>query len=238
MEKIAKIVQGAPAKPMRPKLTPKQFFTTGAARELPFKEAWLNPNWDSLGFACVVVARRHPNGRIACAGFLIDVFCLGIKNTLFEAELPPAMYQQWLVMFYLSVGGERKPLDYPAAHHLVWGASTFAGNLGFSGHPDFKHTQFILEEKDADVPQVQFEFGRDGLPLYYPGPNDDYAKVLKSLFKHAGEGNFDVVLPDGDTYLNLKLQGQAPTQVELLALIEEGDYEADDWDDDDEEEDE
>ncbi|MCU0449858.1 MAG: hypothetical protein MUC97_08450 [Bernardetiaceae bacterium] len=228
-----------PAKPQ--KLSPEKFFTTGQARALPFLEAWLNPNWQRIGFACVMVARKHPNGKVSYAGFLIDVFCLGIKDTLFEAERSPAQFRQWMDMFYFSVGGQRVPIDYPMAHQLVWGAWAYADKLGFSPHEEFAYSQFIMEEQTAAVALVAVEFGKDGIPVYFPGPHDDYAEVLAKLRANAGEGNFDVVLADGDTYLNLRAQGIEFSHETITAAFDadyDDDYEEDDYGEEEDEEEE
>ncbi len=34
------------------------------------------------GVACVVVARRHRPQRVSVCGYLVDVYCLGVKNAL------------------------------------------------------------------------------------------------------------------------------------------------------------
>ncbi len=43
--------------------------------------------WDS-GMGSVLIARKMPDGELAIAGFLLDVFCLGVKNAFWKI-IPP-----------------------------------------------------------------------------------------------------------------------------------------------------
>jgi hypothetical protein len=40
------------------------------------------PDGGPEGVACVVVARRHRPPRVSVCGYLLDVYCLGVKNAL------------------------------------------------------------------------------------------------------------------------------------------------------------
>ncbi|MCU0449859.1 MAG: hypothetical protein MUC97_08455 [Bernardetiaceae bacterium] len=216
----------------------KTYFTSGRVRKLPFLEAWLNPNWRRIGFACVLVVRQHVNGNFSYGGFLIDVFCLGIKDALFFANQTKAEYDELLERYFSNLGGNPERIGYNEAHNLVFGALAYAEDLGFAPHPDFDLAKWILEDDTDDIPLIEYEFGRDGMPVYFPGPRDNYGQVLVKLRQHAGEGNFDVVLPDGDTYLNLKKAGIEVTHqtiVEALRIdtnIRNGNYGDDEEDED------
>lgn len=64
-------------------------------------------------------------------------------------------------------------------------------------------TQHILEEDDDEIPLIELEFGKEGKPLYIAGPYDDQAminRVIATLDKHAGEGNYDVIFTDDDEW--------------------------------------
>ena len=50
---------------------------------------------------------------------------------------------------------------------VAWSAS-----LGVRPHRDFAVVERMFGDLDADACDVAFQFGREGKPLYIPGPND------------------------------------------------------------------
>src|SRR4051812_1679978 len=51
-----------------------------SAGEWPIVEALVPDNLWAEGIGNLVIARRMPDGRFAVATFLVDTFCLGVKN--------------------------------------------------------------------------------------------------------------------------------------------------------------
>ncbi|MBE9062172.1 hypothetical protein [cf. Phormidesmis sp. LEGE 11477] len=49
--------------------------------------------------------------------------------------------------------------------------------------------------REDDLPTL--EFGKDGKPLYVNGPYDNADKVIKTLEKSVGKGNYDYLLQGG-----------------------------------------
>lgn len=54
---------------------------------MPRYEAHLVRNWQTDGMTRVVIARTRDGGFLEAGVFLIDVFCLGVKDVTDEAEL-------------------------------------------------------------------------------------------------------------------------------------------------------
>jgi hypothetical protein len=55
-----------------------------AASRAPVVDVPASCNLSELGIGHVWFSRRLPDGRYAMAGFLVDTFCLGVKNALFK----------------------------------------------------------------------------------------------------------------------------------------------------------
>src|SRR5437773_12461608 len=61
------------------------------AASAPLHECLMPQELFEAGMGTVVVSRAMPNGNIGAAFFLLDVFCLGVKNAYFVA-VPRAEY--------------------------------------------------------------------------------------------------------------------------------------------------
>lgn len=150
------------------------------------------------GLAGVVVARRHRLQKVSACGYLVDTYCLGVKDVvgprvMQEHDLP-AFLRQFFVAFDVDdIGPLFAPLPAPLdlARHLVWGAVDYARELGFQPAPGFQRAAGHLgpwEETSA------ITFGRDGMPMYVQGPYDDPNRVFRTLTKSVGEDNFHYLI--------------------------------------------
>ncbi len=147
------------------------------------------------GLAGVVVARRHRPRRVTVCGYLVDVYCLGVKNALGPDVVNDRDLPAFLRTFFSAFGDAGVPIEAPLdlARHLVWGAVDYARELGFSPHPDFQPTSGHLGtwQETSDI-----TFGREGVPFYVQGPYDSPA-VIRSLTRSVGHGNFHFIAPVG-----------------------------------------
>jgi hypothetical protein len=172
--------------------------------------AWINPGWSAglgiaeppahaewpddpvatgvLGLVGVLVARRGRPGRLTVGGYLVDVYCLGVKNALGPMVMGDRDLDQIRGAFFGRMGGGA-PLPAPLdlVQHLVLGAVGYARTLGFSPHPDFAEVAGLLGEWSGPS---AITFGHDGVPTYFDGPDDDPRAVLRTLTRTVGEGNF------------------------------------------------
>ncbi|MBN1363062.1 MAG: hypothetical protein JW993_20855 [Sedimentisphaerales bacterium] len=150
----------------------------------------------------MLVSRRQPNGDLLYGLYLVDVLCLGLKNTLYDADVPMSRYRGEL--FDQMYGDEEPiPCSRELAHQVIYGGIAFARQFGFRPQRDFEVSQYILDPADTvGPPAEQIEFGRDGKPLYIRGPHDDTRRILRQLEAAAGPGNYHYLLePDLPTDL-------------------------------------
>ncbi|MGH3980622.1 MAG: helix-turn-helix domain-containing protein [Pseudonocardiaceae bacterium] len=179
---------------------------------------WTNPGWSTgltvdgheewpdittanhaaSGLVGVVVARRHRPQRVSVCGYLVDVYCLGVKDTLGPRVMNERDLPAFLRNFFSGFEDARTPLEVPLdlARHLVWGAVDYARQLGFEPARDFKPAAGHLGpwEETSDI-----TFGRDGAPLYVQGPHDDPGKVFRTLSRSVGDGNYHYIATAGAT---------------------------------------
>ncbi len=65
------------------------------ARAFPFLECWISANWqkDDLGLVEILLGRQQPDGDICFGVYLVDKYCLGLKNTFANAGFSHTRYQ-------------------------------------------------------------------------------------------------------------------------------------------------
>jgi len=160
-----------------------------AARGLALYECLINPSWREQELATILISRRQPNGSILFGVYLVDVFCLGLKNTFCNVDFPVWRYETEVRD---KVYREEEPVECPvgSAHHIIYGAIEFAGRFGFKPNRDFKLSQYILEPKESLEPCEGIEFGKDGQPFYIAGPGDNVEYVMRQLESVVGHENF------------------------------------------------
>jgi hypothetical protein len=178
-------------------------------------ECWVSPGWSNGlrvdpdrqwpddagadvqagGLASVLVAREEGRGRVSVCGHLVDVYCLGVKNAIGPRVMDPHGLDAFVAAYF--GGYERRPVAAPLelARHLVFGAVEYARGLGFEPHPDFAATAAHLGEWEEPA---AITFGRDGEPMFIQGPYDDARKVMSTLERAVGAGNFHFTVTAGD----------------------------------------
>ncbi len=160
------------------------------ARSYPIVGCWAQRNWMSMGLVVVVIARRQPEGSLLFGSYMVDCWCLGLKNTFCDANVPPAAFHGQLIPKLFSAEPSTK-ITTELAHEIVYGGIEYARQLGFRPHRDFRLSQFILDPPDAHPRTGEVEFGKEGKPLYVPGPEDNAAQIIRRLTRAVGRGNFN-----------------------------------------------
>ena len=170
------------------------------ARTLPIYECMINEEWEESKMVQISVARKHTNGNITACFYLVDLMCLGIKDTDYMFNVPIHEYNEQIEK--IEKGMPMVVIDYVLAHNIIYAGLEYAEDYGFKPHKDFTSTtRFMLEEDTDDVELMEIECGLNGQPTYMPSPFDDEAKVKKitaQLEKTAGPGNYSVLEEEDD----------------------------------------
>jgi hypothetical protein len=171
------------------------------ARHFPIEGCWVQEEWDESGLAVVVIARRQPNGNIVFGVYLVDYYCLGVKDTFCRTDISEELFQH---DFMPKTYRDHAPISIsPAlAHEIVYGGIEYAAQFGFRPQRDFKLSQYILDPPGMHPRSGTVKFGKEGKPCYISGPHDDVQAIMNQLMRTAGEGNFDYLAhvgqpPDG-----------------------------------------
>ena len=165
------------------------------ARSLPIFECLVKADWETTKLAPIIIARNHTNGNITVCSYLVDLACLGVKDTMYLFNVPIQKYEEFKEK--VSRGMEMIEIDYVLAHNIVYAGVEFAEDYGFKPTKEFESiTKFMLEEDSEEVELIEIECGDDGKPMYMRGPfEDEYKarKIIAQLEKAAGPGNYTYI---------------------------------------------
>ncbi len=158
-------------------------------------EAWCSRGLFERGFGQVIIARFKASGEAEVGVFLVDAFCLGVKDAFFT-RLWIEEYEQ-RVLGRLDKEEGREPLSPACARRLVESAVAYARNLGLQPHPDFKKGARVFGGIDSSECTREFVFGDRGKPLFVQSPNDSpqYVEyVMGTLSRRLGRDGFHYIL--------------------------------------------
>lgn len=170
------------------------------AREYPIFGCWLMQGWKDEGLTPVLIARKQAEDKVIFASYLVDFLCLGVKDALSNGDFPLKRFMDKLEDL---CQGEPEPCDVDFAHEMVYGAIEYARRYGFEPHPDFQKAAQVLDPPDIHPARHDIEFGKNGMPLFIPGPYDNGEAIIARLRRTAGEGNYSAMLvydDDEDDY--------------------------------------
>ena len=165
------------------------------AAQMPVQHCLISGNLEAMGMGYLVLARGTSKRDVMLATFLLDPYCLGAKNG-FARELIGPEVDHYLDK--LDASTPMVPIEPAEARKYLRDLIEWSRGLGFEPHKDAVRAEPLFGDIDADSSTATFVFGKDGKPLYMPGPDDSPAVVRRAmglLGKSAGEGNFDFILP-------------------------------------------
>lgn len=109
-------------------LSPKKFIET-RVRQLPIYKCLVNYGWQKSHLADVIVMRRHNNGNVTCGVYLVDLLCLGVKDTFYMFNISEdEVFEQMNVSINYF-----ENIDYELAHNIIYAGHDFA--MDYDIHP-------------------------------------------------------------------------------------------------------
>ena len=180
-----------------PQILSPENYIRQRARNLPIFNCFVNQGWEEEGLAHVTIARKHINGNITYCSYLVDLKCLGVKDTLYEFNVSEYEFDEYKSK--LDINLNMLECDYNLVHNIIHAGWEYAEDIGFEPHKDFLSiTRYMLEEDSDDIPFIEIACGgENGKPLFVQGPLEDDAianMIINRLEKRVGAGNFDYVL--------------------------------------------
>jgi len=117
----------------------------------------------------VIVAKVNEYGEYQVGFFLVDVLCLGVKD-VFISYMARDEYETALKQVTEDLGPHAK-IEPGYAAKLIYDSVAYSQSLGLKTTSTFASSKKILRGITPDD-TLSFTFGRDGKPVYIPGPDD------------------------------------------------------------------
>ncbi|MBI3678142.1 MAG: hypothetical protein HY243_16150 [Proteobacteria bacterium] len=164
------------------------------AASMPVQLCLVHGDLTEGGMVNILLIRGASPYRVAVAGFLVDLHCLGIKDVMFT----------WMgaeeFARYSEAMGETAPIDtieLQDARKLLRDAAAWAESIGFAPHKDFVAVERAFGDVDCDASTRRYTFGVNGKPLYVPGPTETRAQIrqrIEQLRRRLGPDGFDCMV--------------------------------------------
>lgn len=166
------------------------------ATKFPVLHCRVADTLETTGIGAVVFSRISPSGHVAVAVFLVDSYCLGIKDAFAHILNSRGEYESKFgrEMQLKSPGRNVAPSE---AKKLLEDAAAYARNLGFAPSPEFRTAMALFGDIDSSECDIEFEFGKDGKPFFVSGPNDSRSRcrhILNTLAASCGPDGFDYLI--------------------------------------------
>lgn len=160
------------------------------AAQTPIQACFLTEALFDGGIGTLVLTRGNTPDRVTFSAYLLDTFCLGIKDV--TLDVVDGEYFE----FYLDTMDRTSPMisvDPGYARKLLRDLAAWSRSLGFAPHRDFAAVERIFGDVNAEASDAVFRFGRDGKPFYVPGPDDAAPLIrrrIEQLRQHLGDDGF------------------------------------------------
>src|SRR5205823_5430279 len=106
-----------------------------AAARFPVLNCWISDSLGPNGIGWVVLSRELPNGQVAVVSFLVDRYCLGVKDVWAEVLHRTAYNNKYVRK--VNTDMPSRSVGPAEARKLVEQAVEYARAIGLSPHPDY-----------------------------------------------------------------------------------------------------
>lgn len=162
--------------------------------QYPIYDAASSQQIFKTGMGSVLLSRVINSQKIAFGVFLLDAYCLGVKNAFYKEDTR-IKYSKFKQQMY-----ENDPMEEIApsyARKLIEECVRYAQEIGLPPHKDYQKAKRIFGNIDSgDCPAI-FTFGKDGKPFFISGPKDTQQRcreIIEILERKCGSGNYDYIM--------------------------------------------
>lgn len=174
-------------------LSPEKYIKT-RARTLPIYECLISSEWETESLLNIFVAREHSNGNVSVCFYLVDIYCLGVKESFFYFNISKSDYED-LIHYSDDPEDQVKTVDYTTVHNILFAALEFADDYGFKPCKLYDTvTKYFLAEDDDSIELMDIVCGRNDKPVYIQSEMESHVeatRIIDTLEKTAGQGGYE-----------------------------------------------
>lgn len=174
-------------------MSDKQFIKE-VVRQVPIAECYMDTDYEESGLSYVIVARKHKSEKYTIGCYMIDTFCVGLKDTYYYVRIDEEEYKK-IIERVVETGATK--VAYEEAHNLIYGAIAFAEEVGIMPIKDFELTKYILEEDTEEIPLIEYNYGKDGKYYLVASNRLEASKYLPFLEENLESEEYSFVI-DGE----------------------------------------
>ncbi len=173
-------------------LSPEQYVRE-KARTLEIGDCFINESYKENGLGHIIVTRLHKGGRKTIGCYMVDTYCLGVKDAFCRVRMEDYEYDDFINT--LEKEYHLMKISYNEAHNLIYGAIEFADEAGIDPCIDFSLAKYILEEDTEAIPLIEYEYGKDGKHLLVVSSRKEADRYLPALRANLGS-DFNYTIED------------------------------------------
>lgn len=150
------------------------------AASTPIQHCLLTERLLENGSGILVLARGVTSHHLAAGIFMLDSFCLGVRDVSFGhwdgAEFAASMAS-------LDSTIELQSVEPGYARKLLRELTTWARTIGFAPAPNFAVIEGLFGEVTTEACDAAFQFGHEGKPFYIQGLHESPQQAHRRLEK-------------------------------------------------------
>jgi hypothetical protein len=153
---------------------------------------------ESRGLSQIFVTRIERSNYLI-SSYLVDYWCLGVKSTFGPRKMDARKYENSVRQAFDTFEEGFREISLVQAQSIIFGSLDYADRLGLKPNTDFERSKIQLGQRSEQL--IEIEFGQNGKPCYVNGPYDNSDKIIDTLRRSVGDGNFDYLMmmgPDMD----------------------------------------
>lgn len=151
--------------------------------KFPIYECKVLKNWEEVGISPVYVSRELTKDSYVFISYLVDFWCLGVKDTVLKFGISKADLK-----YIYSRSDNLETVSYQDARSLILGAIDFAKEINIAPHSSWNRIPSSFIEAHLTY-EKKFSFGQDGKPYYFSGPHDYELYNVEEIISKVSEAN-------------------------------------------------
>jgi hypothetical protein len=156
---------------------------TSECCKFPIYECKVLKNWEEVGISPVYVSRELTKDSYVFASYLVDFWCLGVKDTTLKFGISKADLKH-----IYKKNDDLETVSYQDARSLILGAIDFAKAIDIAPHSSWNGIPSSFIEAHLAY-EKKFTFGQEGKPYYFSGPYDYERYDVEEIINKVSEAS-------------------------------------------------